>query len=946
MRFPRPERPVEHVAAGMARAARDLTHGLMPHQREAVEAIAAHLSSSAVPSATCIAPTASGKTEIFVRLISGTAAPGEDGRVPTPTTLVLVPTRQLARQVSGRLRAALPDLRVGDLSGTPAAVSVGTYDGFMSLLARDDIAPGDVDHLVLDEAHRGLSKIRKRGIDRFVGTAAVCAYTASPSYSLAKSVHGLLGAGNVVVDIPLRRMVDEGVLPPIVNYVVRVRLEGDLPADPRTREAVLARAVAEAAFSFRRSHRDEMLGLALDGKSFVAYADTVAVAAAAASVFASADPRGRYECVHGGDPRAWQDEIVSGLLSGAVDGAFNAKLLSEGTDLPGVSLVLNLDPTASLVRQVQRCGRGLRPVREPGGRLRPAAIVDFVVQHGGRILGKPKFYFEAFGDPSIARVVEIRPKAVAALLRGVSGEGGDEGWAGEAVPLSAAAPEVETVSYLMAGRGKGLPAPPLAEPWTRRESLAQHGLDHPRVGLVWRRMVADVRSGRAPTAGGRVARFRLAEHLGRPVWAIHRDDLDLVRTEVPATPPVARKTAEWLSSRQVCARLGARWDDAALNEAWAALAEGRGLGDGRPVRFETRRSPGGDAPCLHASELPRLRLALDAGGGCGDGWLDEAQAMERIDLEPPYAPFSRAWALLAPGREGIRAATVAGVRRLHGDSLDGFLEAHGLAHLARGRTPRSWLTVAEAARRLGAGLPEAGAIRQRCLDVLRCLPPGVAGEADRDGLMVARKPWSGTDEIRVSPSSMPALATLLGRPWPIPSAEPGEWMSLPEAVASVPGDCRRRVREAWAAMAARAPMDAECASGLAWVRVGGRAELRVPAGLVPSLARFPLADDAAGSRWSTYPQVYRKARRSPGMLALLADAWDEVEAVAGPEPAHCPALGVTVALVRLDGVDSPCVRKDDVPAMLAGLAQRAPSPGRRDSVWLCPADAARRLGCG
>jgi hypothetical protein len=116
------------------------------------------------------------------------------------------------------------------------------------------------------------------------------------------------------------------------------------------------------------------------------------------------------------------------------------------------------------------------------------------------------------------------------------------------------------------------------------------------------------------------------------------------------------------------------------------------------------------------------------------------------------------------------------------------------------------------------------------------------------------------------------------------------------------------------------------------------------AGQVAALARRPDSGDGDAARWVTLGQAAQRAPRVPGMLSRLVDAWEVVAAHAGPTPVRCPGLGVGIATVRVDGADMPCVGKDDIPGMLCALAGRAPPADGRDSAWLCPAEAARRLG--
>lgn len=60
------------------------------------------------------------------------------------------------------------------------------------------------------------------------------------------------------------------------------------------------------------------------------------------------------------------DEYFRRLRAGELDILTNCGMVDEGTDVPGVAAVIDLAPTASLSRFLQRCGRMLRPVYAEG----------------------------------------------------------------------------------------------------------------------------------------------------------------------------------------------------------------------------------------------------------------------------------------------------------------------------------------------------------------------------------------------------------------------------------------------------------------------------------------------------------------------------------------------------------------------------------------------------
>lgn len=72
------------------------------------------------------------------------------------------------------------------------------------------------------------------------------------------------------------------------------------------------------------------------------------------------------EVIHGGTPRAERRAILEAYKRGDIWGVTNDNVMSTGTNVPGIDLVVDCAPTTSPSRYVQRVGRGTRPVYPPG----------------------------------------------------------------------------------------------------------------------------------------------------------------------------------------------------------------------------------------------------------------------------------------------------------------------------------------------------------------------------------------------------------------------------------------------------------------------------------------------------------------------------------------------------------------------------------------------------
>lgn len=78
------------------------------------------------------------------------------------------------------------------------------------------------------------------------------------------------------------------------------------------------------------------------------------------------------ELVHGGTPPGERRRLIEALKAGALWGLVNDNILSTGTNIVGVDLIVDLYKTLSAVRYVQRVGRGTRVIYPP--RFDPEAV--------------------------------------------------------------------------------------------------------------------------------------------------------------------------------------------------------------------------------------------------------------------------------------------------------------------------------------------------------------------------------------------------------------------------------------------------------------------------------------------------------------------------------------------------------------------------------------------
>ena len=293
-------------------------------------------------------PTGSGKTLAFAVPIVERTEPGS----ARPAALVLVPTRELALQVTDDLRslAAARKLQVAAVyGGVPipaqakrakaAHVLIATPGRLQDLLERKLVVLDGVRILVLDEADRMLDMGFKPQVDRIVRRLPRNRQTMLFSATLGGNVDDLVSA---YTDNPIRV---EGKLPAHA-----------MPADvehrfvPVTRETKLDTLVAELGAAddlvlvFVRTRRGaDRLARTLERRG-------VKVAA-----------------LHGDMSQGARERALGRFESGAVSTLVATDVAARGLDLDRITHVVNYDPPADHDGYLHRVGRTGRAGRAGTG---------------------------------------------------------------------------------------------------------------------------------------------------------------------------------------------------------------------------------------------------------------------------------------------------------------------------------------------------------------------------------------------------------------------------------------------------------------------------------------------------------------------------------------------------------------------------------------------------
>lgn len=391
------------ICAGLAQTT------LWAHQCECLIGLERHFAVDREdPHAICVIPTAGGKTEIFTHLLQTHHV--RDAECPAAPSFLLVPKRNLVAQMMRALRRKGMGWALRRQKGqafTIAPINVMTYSRFVSLVAAGAISPEEAGLLVLDEAHCGLSDTRKPAIKRFIGLCPIIAFSATPAYDLMKSVYALLGEDNEIINVTAERLRRDRVIAPAINYILEVALDGEMPDEAGLARRILRQAAQNAVLEFQQTFRDPDLPMQIYEKPFLGYHASIAQANEATAAYNSLIASDAPPCqtLSGADSVTEQRHTIDRLNDGRLSGLNNAILLVEGTNIPRVGAILNFQPTYSLVRQVQRCGRAMRldPQYTPDDPRQTAYVVDLYFKINGQMVGQPRFYFEVINDTTIVR---------------------------------------------------------------------------------------------------------------------------------------------------------------------------------------------------------------------------------------------------------------------------------------------------------------------------------------------------------------------------------------------------------------------------------------------------------------------------------------------------------------------------------------------------------------
>lgn len=316
-------------------------------------------------------PTGSGKTTVFSWLTQATARRGK-------RICITAHRKEILRQISARLDQFgvdhdLVDSKTKAVSRKQVVVaSIGT------LVRRLAHYGGTFDLMVTDEAHHAVA-------NQYRTVAA--AYPEAFHLGVTATPERLDGTGlgecydELVLGPEVRWLIEQGYL---ADYVVYAPPEGgpNLRGVKTSMGDYAKKSLADVMAS------PDLVGDAVDhyrrlahGLPAVVFSVSVEQALADAEAFKAAGYR--FEAVHGDLEDDERDRRMAAIATGELQGIVSCDLISEGVDVPGLSVAILRRPTKSLALHLQQVGRVLRP--------KPDGSRAIILDHAGNItrLGFP-----------------------------------------------------------------------------------------------------------------------------------------------------------------------------------------------------------------------------------------------------------------------------------------------------------------------------------------------------------------------------------------------------------------------------------------------------------------------------------------------------------------------------------------------------------------------------
>ena len=369
---------------------------LRPYQNDAVEKTL--IGWDSFDRQLIVMPTGGGKTIVFSNIVQ--KRPG--------TSLVLAHRKELINQARDKLVKA---------TGIHAAVEMGKHKAVVSRADKAVVSsvqtmhrrlgkwpPGMFQTVIIDEAHRTLSKTYTDVIEHFCGEgcAKLLGVTATPNRGDNQPLERVYQ--NLAFQIGLFDLVRDGFLANIVTRTIPFEI--DLSAVSKRGGDFKEEEVGMAIAPFLQQIAEKIIEHSWDRKTLI-FVPLVKIAEALAGYMR--DMGVTAECVSGNHKPKERDAILKRHQTGKTQYLINSMLLTEGYDDPSIDCVIPLRATASQTLYSQMVGRGTRI--HPG--KDNCMILDFLWNHEKHQLCTPACLVAHNDDVAAIMNEEAKERAAA-----------------------------------------------------------------------------------------------------------------------------------------------------------------------------------------------------------------------------------------------------------------------------------------------------------------------------------------------------------------------------------------------------------------------------------------------------------------------------------------------------------------------------------------------------
>lgn len=301
-----------------------------------------------------VEPTGAGKTVQFAMQCQSRVSEG--GKV-----LILAHREELIAQAADKIERVTgiraEREKAHEFASLEAQIVVGSIQTLVKQKRLDRWPKDHFSLVVVDETHRVLAKSYQIVLRHFDEHANVLGVTATPRRSDKRNLGQYFQ--KTAAELFLKDMILAGWLVPVqwLRLPVKIDLSGVKTSHKEYGADISSRSASEAIMPYLNKIAEAVRERA-GFRRCLGFAPLVATAAKAAEACRAVGMVAEY--IHGEDSE--RESKLKAFQAGEYDILWNADLLTEGYDDPGIGCIVNASPTQSVSKWWQICGRGTRTV--------------------------------------------------------------------------------------------------------------------------------------------------------------------------------------------------------------------------------------------------------------------------------------------------------------------------------------------------------------------------------------------------------------------------------------------------------------------------------------------------------------------------------------------------------------------------------------------------------